>query len=373
MNLPLKYVPLVLTGILCLIIALIRYSLLPDYPVWFHFFGFLAQYLVIYSMWQLVGVVNRKLEKRLKLEDKPGKQIFLQVAITYVLLSPVFFVSYYFGRPMVKELLQDRAFNLLYAIFFIMVLFLIFAYYTYALFTRYRISQKEKTDLLLAASRLEREKTLLQYHHLKNQVNPHFLFNAFSALDGLVQSNPELASEFIRNLSKVYRYVLENRENVIVNLDTELRFISHYISLLKARYGDAICFNLQIPEEDRDRGVVMVTLQLLIDNAIKHNIIHDQQPLRITIEVRDGYLYVRNNKQIRKQMESSNGQGLAQLRELYGYFSSQHMEVNEADDTSGAGCGCIGSACRSNGIPPMAGQPSLSGSHPGGYSVSRWC
>lgn len=332
MTLPLKYVPLVLTGILCLIIAVIRYSLLPDYPWWFHLLGFLAQYIVIYSMWQLVGIVNRKLEKRLKLEDKPGKQIFLQVAITYLILSPVFFVSYFFGRPLVKELLQDRAFNLLYALFFMMVLFLIFAYYTYSLFSRYRTSQKEKTDLLVTAAQLEKEKTLLQYHQLKNQVNPHFLFNAFSALDGLVQSNPDLASEFIRNLSKVYRYVLGNSGNVVVNLDTELGFISHYISLLKARYGDAIHFQLQIPDDDRDKGIVMVTLQLLIDNAIKHNIVHEQQPLNISILTEDGYLYVRNNKQIRKQMETSNGQGLAQLKALYRYFSSLPVEVIDVED-----------------------------------------
>ena len=95
----------------------------------------------------------------------------------------------------------------------------------------------------------------MQYHHFRNQVNPHFLFNTFSSLDGLIQTNPELASEFVRHLSKVYRYVLEHKENEVVSLETEINFIRNYISLLQIRYKNVLEINLDISRRQRLKRV----------------------------------------------------------------------------------------------------------------------
>ena len=171
----------------------------------------------------------------------------------------------------------------------------------------------------------------MQYHHLKNQVNPHFLFNTLTSLDGLIKSNPSLASDFVQHLSKVYRYVLEHKENEVVTLQTELNFIQHYLSLLKIRHKEGIDVRIRISDDGMDKGIVMVTLQMLIDNAIKHNIVQPASPLAIEIFDADGYLHIRNNKQLKRQIELSSKQGLDQLRQLYKYLTDKQVVINEHD------------------------------------------
>jgi len=179
---------------------------------------------------------------------------------------------------------------------------------------------------------MEKEKFLMQFHHLKNQVNPHFLFNTFTSLDGLIQSDPALASEFVRHLSKVYRYVLEHKENEMVSVETELNFIEHYIELLTIRYKSALQISIDVTAAGKERSVAMITLQMLIDNAIKHNIVHTDSPLKIKIWDEGDYLVVRNNKQLRKQIYTSTKHGLLQLRQLYNYVSPQPVMVTDEDD-----------------------------------------
>lgn len=171
----------------------------------------------------------------------------------------------------------------------------------------------------------------MQYHHLKNQVNPHFLFNAFTSLDGLIQTNPSLASEYVRHLSKVYRYVLEHKENEVVTVNTEMEFIQHYISLLNIRFGEAIKIELSVSSQAREKGIVMVTLQMLIDNAIKHNTVHLKTPLTINVWDQNGNLVVQNNKQLRKQIDHSTKHGLKQLTQLYSYLTNANVLITDEE------------------------------------------
>ena len=180
-----------------------------------------------------------------------------------------------------------------------------------------------------AAAELEKEKFNLQYHHLRNQVNPHYLFNTLTSLDGLIQTNPSLASEFVRHMSKVYRYTLQHKDNEVVSVAEELEFIRHYKELLSIRYGDGLIINEQICKEATEKGIVMITLQLLIDNAIKHNSVQPSSPLKISIRNEGDYLVVQNNLQLRKQIETSNKQGLQQLKQLYQYLSDKPIDVEE--------------------------------------------
>ena len=169
----------------------------------------------------------------------------------------------------------------------------------------------------------------MRYHNLKNQVNPHFLFNSLSSLQSLVKSNPDLASQYISHLSKVYRYVLQHKEREVVSLETELRFIEHYISLLNIRYGDALRIHINLSDAARDRDIVMITLQMLIDNAIKHNEVHPQAPLTIAVFDEENYLVVQNNLQKKGATNDSNQQGLDQLRTLYSFLSENPVQVEQ--------------------------------------------
>ncbi|HSC38333.1 MAG TPA: histidine kinase, partial [Chitinophagaceae bacterium] len=265
------------------------------------------------------------------MEQSPGTQIALQMLVTMVLLSPVFYFTYTFVKPFLPSFITSKYLVLLIAVFVMLIMLMIFGYYTYNLFIKNKAATEERGRLQLEAAQLEKQMSMMQYHHLKNQVNPHFLFNTLTSLDGLIQSNPPLASDFVRHLSRVYRYVLEHKENEVVSLETEVDFIGHYISLLQIRYKESLDIQLNISAAGREKGIVMVTLQMLIDNAVKHNSLQPGRPLRIKIWDEGDSLHIHNNLQLRKQIETSNRHGLKQLKELYSFLTPRPVAVIERE------------------------------------------
>ena len=178
---------------------------------------------------------------------------------------------------------------------------------------------------------LEKEKATVQYDNLKNQLNPHFLFNSLTSLNSLIFENPQLASEFLHQLSKVYRYVLENKDKTLVSLSTEVDFISNYVQLLISRFDSGLDVNINISEQALDRKILPVTLQILIENAMKHNSTAQDSPLVIHIYEESGYLVVRNNLQVKQIIDNSNGQGLENLKNLYKVLIENEIVIEKND------------------------------------------
>jgi len=324
--------PYFFIALFCFAIGIVRYYILEGWSLWWHIFTFFIQFLFIVGIWQLVRIINSKLELRFSFGRQAVTRILLQVFITLVLISPVFVISYLIARPYIPSDLDNKHLIMLAVIMFVTLLLMIFAFYAYDFSSKLRVSIEEKSKLEIATARLNEEKSLMQYHHLRNQVNPHFLFNTLTSLDGLIHSNPDLASDFVQHLSKVYRYVLEHKENEVVSLETEANFIQHYISLLKIRYSNALQINMNISPVAMEKGIVMVTLQMLIDNAIKHNQVDPAKPLTIEIRDEDNLLHVRNNKQLRKQIDNSTKKGLQQLKQLYGFLTKHPVTVADSND-----------------------------------------
>ncbi|WP_373494011.1 sensor histidine kinase [Aquiflexum sp.] len=185
---------------------------------------------------------------------------------------------------------------------------------------------------LIRAERLEREKTQVQFDNLKNQLNPHFLFNSLSSLHSLIFDNPTLASDYVNNLSKVYRYVLKNENQSVISIREELDFIGHFIFLLKTRFGGAIEIQTQISEVVLDQGIAPVTLQILLENCIKHNAIDPDRPLKIDIYSTDNYLVVNNTRHPKILVNESNKQGLANLEKLYSFLSAIPLQIKMTDE-----------------------------------------
>lgn len=179
------------------------------------------------------------------------------------------------------------------------------------------------------AADLEKEKAQVQFDNLKNQLNPHFLFNSLTSLDSLIQDNPALARQFLQQLSKVFRYVLQHKDKGLVSLKTEVDFIKNYVFLLKTRFENTLVIDFHIPEETYEKNIAPVTLQILIENALKHNIISQERPLVIRISSNGQYLKVENNLQLKKQVETSNRQGLHNLRTLYSFLTDISFETIE--------------------------------------------
>ncbi len=184
--------------------------------------------------------------------------------------------------------------------------------------SRIRISSQKLTEANTQLIRLQKENLQSQFEVLRQQVNPHFLFNSLNVLTSLIKLEPDLAEKFTEHLSKVYRYVLENKDNDLVNLQTELDFLDAYIFLLNIRFMDKIEVIVEIGSDKKSLLILPLALQLLIENAIKHNAMSKKNPLKIRISI-DGKdtLIVANNLQERESHMASTGVGLKNIEHRY--------------------------------------------------------
>ena len=183
---------------------------------------------------------------------------------------------------------------------------------------------KELTEANTRLIELQKENIQSQFEVLKQQVNPHFLFNSLNVLSSLIKVEPDLAETFTEKLSKVYRYVLENKEKDMVPLSTELDFMNSYVFLLNIRFMGKISVTIDIDKVKADLMILPMALQLLIENAIKHNTFSKANQLKIHISVdNDDYLVIRNNTQIRETQIQSTGVGLANITNRYRLISER--------------------------------------------------
>jgi LytS/YehU family sensor histidine kinase len=184
-------------------------------------------------------------------------------------------------------------------------------------FDNWKASFMEKEKLLLLKEQLEKEHVISQNESLKSQINPHFLFNSLNVLSSLIHEDTNKAEEFIEEFASVYRYVLDMSNKQIVPLKKELDFIDSYFFLQKIRFGDNLKIEKHLNEHDYSFLILPLSLQLLVENAVKHNKISKEYPLTITIEMNNDYLIVKNNLQIRNENIVSTGIGLKNIRERY--------------------------------------------------------
>lgn len=324
-----RFTPYFLIALFTLAITFVRVYMIEEWTWWMHIISFVMQTCAMIGLWHLIKWVSGRLDRYIPFEQGPLRRMFIQIALLFVALLPLAFLIAGIVKPYLPSFVNKQFFAVLMMLFALILILFNFSFYVSYFFRNWQESIEEKAALEIQAAGLEREKFNLQYHQLKNQVNPHYLFNTLTSLDGLIHTNPELASEFVRHMAKVYRYVLQHKENEVVSLDEELEFISHYIELLHIRYDAGLNIHLNISAAAKDRGIVMVTLQMLLDNAIKHNIVQPASPLRIIAWDEGDYLIVYNNKQLRKQIETANGHGLVQLKQLYSYLSDKPVLIED--------------------------------------------
>lgn len=328
----LKALPYIVIIVFTFFISVIRYFLITEWSLSIHILVFCGQFIFLTLIWLLIQQLSRFLDKRIPFHKQVVKRIVVQILLSLFIIAPFFAALVYFNKDQLPKYATPQFIAIIFVVFTIFVVLINFIFYQQYFFSKWQQSVIQNAELQIQTAKLEKEKTMMQYHHLKNQVNPHFLFNTLTSLDGLIKSNAPLASDFVQHLSKVYRYVLEHKENEVVSVQEELNFMEHYISLLTIRYKSALKISMDIAKDARDKGIVMVTLQMLIDNAIKHNTLQTTSPLEIRIFDGDGYLHIRNNKQLKRQIEHSSGQGLVQLQQLYGYLSDREVLIkNETD------------------------------------------
>lgn len=195
------------------------------------------------------------------------------------------------------------------------------------------IYQLQKTRRRIKRELEKRHLAQFRYNLLKQQMNPHFLFNSLNILNGLIEEQQnEQAEEYVRKLAMLYRYMLKNEDDTLVTLREEMDFTDQYIDLLKVRFRDGFKVRYELGQEFRNRHVVPCGIQLLIENALKHNIAHPDNPLLIDISFDDSYVSVRNNRQPKLTTDDSTKMGLKNLSQQYKNIIGDDIVVDQSEE-----------------------------------------
>src|SRR5690606_11609757 len=169
-----------------------------------------------------------------------------------------------------------------------------------------------------------------RFDALKNQLDPHFLFNSLNVLTSLIEEDPEQAQKFTTSLSKVYRYVLEQKNKDLVTVEEELNFAQTYVRLLKMRFEDSIVFEVPEKISAPQAKIVPLSLQLLLENVVKHNVASASRPLHIKVQEQGGMLVVANNLQEKQVVKKSSGVGLWNIRQRYKIFTDREVKIEKS-------------------------------------------
>jgi len=248
--------------------------------------------------------------------------IFGSTAITLLGLFCLRLFSYFvFGGTSVEAFLNTERFEYYYFGLWI-TLVIVAVFHTIYFYNKYQ-QNKLKEQKVIAGT------ASAKFDALKNQLDPHFLFNSLNVLTSLIEENPSKAQKFTTSLSKVYRYVLEQKSKELITVNEELQFAKTYMSLLKMRFEDSIVFTMPERSSNPESKVVPLSLQLLLENAVKHNMVTSSKPLHVKIYEDKGYLVVENNLQPKQIVKKSSGVGLNNIMQRYKLLTKKQIDINK--------------------------------------------
>lgn len=316
-----RFIYMIATGI---IISLLLHLIVP-FPPHNHngIYDFLISIFITAIVWEGNLRIDNLMNEKFPWVEKPGKRISIHLPIgliysVLVIYLPLVAYSHYVCQ--VPEENRESMMSSSIVIGMLITLIILSIEISTQFFSQWKKSLTE-------VEKYKMESVQAQLQNLKNQINPHFLFNNMSVLSSLVYKDQDKAVDFINQLSKVYRYLLDNRDNEMVTLETELTFIKSYTYLLQIRFDTNIIFEMDIPADHLSLLLPPMSLQMLIENAIKHNEVSSEQPLRISISAHANELMISNNLQLRSNSEQGSKTGLQNIKARYKYYTKREVEV----------------------------------------------
>ncbi len=277
---------------------------------------------------------NRLLEKFLFRQTTNFKNIH-PLLLFFLLSFPVAFLSAFIPTWLVGKVLLRQEWATLALPFQLIIAFgfraNLFLHCINSILYYWRRFQQQQAE----TEELRKISFQAQMQSLRNQINPHFLFNSLNVLSTLILTSPQIANEFVEEFSKVYRYVLRNYEKELVEVRQELHFIQSYAYLLKKRFGNSIHIDIQVATQYYPYYIVPVALQMLIENAIKHNVISHKKPLHIRIYTNENQtLTVQNTLQKKNVMEEDSTQlGLNNINQRYTFINQHAIDIKQDEST----------------------------------------
>jgi hypothetical protein len=278
---------------------------------------YMANKLVFYWIDKIYVNTNMK-AKRLII----GFLTSFAVSLFIIFLLRVFEDVVMEGKSFSKFIEDEKMEN--YYIATIITLTLSFLGHAFYYYKRYQENRVKEQKIIAGTASAK-------FETLKNQIDPHFLFNSLNVLSSLIEENPESAQKFTTSLSKVYRYVLEQKDKELVSVQEELDFAKTYMNLLKMRFENSVSYELPQSVSSPDARVVPLSLQLLLENTIKHNIVSQQKPLYIRIYEQDGYLVVQNDLQKKEVLQDRRGVGLQNIVSRYAIISNRKVLIEQTE------------------------------------------
>ncbi|MDO9254775.1 MAG: histidine kinase [Bacteroidales bacterium] len=298
----------------------------PITGTWNYLFYGLWSFLVVFTQWTGAVLINHLLDRKIKWIDKPVLRSILGIAIL-IFYSVIAFmlVKYMMYFIKYRSMPEDAwAFAATSSLFTVLISFNMSLIFTAIGFF------KAWKRAVVNAEKLKTEMMAYKYESLRNQINPHFLFNSFNVLSDLVYADQAMAVKFINQLSDLFRYVLDSRDKELVPLSDELAFMQSYIYLLKTRFEDKLDLKIELKAES-DELIVPMTLQLLVENAVKHNEVSEAFPLQIRILRNDTFIEVENSLRIKRVGDDSKNTGLKNIIQQFGYFTDRQIDVINAN------------------------------------------
>lgn len=291
--------------------------------------GTLQAIVITILIWEGSLRLDILLNRRLPWQKSPVKRVFVQFPLDIIYSFLVLIIVMWFFNNFICEVPVSNYDNFLLIVLAISAaatIIILLVEVSIQFFRNWRQS-------LVQVEHYKAQSAQAQLENLKNQVNPHFLFNNMSVLSSLVYKDQDKAVQFINQLSKVYRYLLDNVGHELRTLEEEMQFIRSYAYLLDIRYSPNLHFEIDIDPKQSGLLLPPMAIQLLIENAIKHNIVSSEQPLTIHIRTENGQLVVENNLQLRATREPSSGTGLKNICLRYSHFSDQEPKIIQTDQS----------------------------------------
>jgi sensor histidine kinase YesM len=289
--------------------------------------GFLWAFSISITQWGGIQLIHSYVDRKISWIEYPVKKTFVQI-ITFLVYSICAFIliqffNFYVWRGISPAeswpwIIQAIPYTLV--ISFVISLIFTATGFFFAWKRSFQQAEKLKVEMLA-----------YKYESLRNQINPHFLFNSLNVLSDLVYDDQALAVKFIRQLSDLFRYVLDSRDKELVPLSEELDFIESFTFLLKTRFEEKLKIELDV-KANPEEYIVPMTLQLLIENAVKHNEVSEAFPLRISIRKSGDYLEVENNLQPKSAGDDSKKTGLKNITQQFAFFSEKPIKIISSDE-----------------------------------------
>jgi sensor histidine kinase YesM len=279
------------------------------------------------------GIINEYLNTKWDWVTETNKRvwvgIFTTVTYTVIAVLIIHYIQYIliFGYDFKNFFKGDLVWVHLFVI--ILSLGVAFFFHAKGFMTNWKVAMTQESTKQEIVAKTETAK----FESLKNQLDPHFLFNSLNVLTSLIGENPAQAEKFTTKLSKVYRYVLEQRNKDLTTLTEELKFAKTYMELLGMRFEDAVKFNIPDSVSNIDLKIVPLSLQLLLENAVKHNVVSSSKPLTINIYEKDDYLIIENNINPKEAIGKSTKVGLQNIADRYGLITPKGVKIENNNKT----------------------------------------